>query len=626
MMKYWAFISYCHRDENWARWLHRAIEGYRVPGRLVGRSTRNGVVPTRLYPVFRDRDELPTSANLGESLLNALKQSRFLIVICSPEAAASRWVNEEVRAFKALGREDRVLCLVVEGEPNASDRRDSVQQECFPPAVRYRVSAEGLLGQERSESLAADARPGKDGRLDVKLKLLAGLLGVGLDELKQREKERQRAGLSLGLLFTGLFAALLLLPNGLILPLRSLVFDAYHRAAPRIPASQPVTIVEIDQKSLAAIGRWPWPRTVMAELVDRINAQRPAAIGIDLLMPEADALSPERLLGRVRPGDTALAEALSGRPTNDAVLARALTAANAVLAVAGTSGPTGMALRAPPFTVRDSRERDASGTYAALKVARYAGVLTSIDELDRAASGHGLISVEPEGGVIRRIPLVASIDDKLVPALAIEMLRAAIGAPSVRLHVSGSRVEDVATGDFVVPTEADGAVRVYYSLRNAVRFVSAVDVLDGKVDPARLAQKLVLIGVTGLGLLEYANTPVGERMPGSEIHAQLLENLYDGTLLHRPDWAPWLETAVFLLLGGWLVFATFRWKPHNVALLMAVGVVLPAAIAFIAFRAQRTLFDAATPAVGLMLLFGLLMSYAFFSTSARLPGPGAIDP
>ncbi len=117
----------------------------------------------------------------------------------------------------------------------------------------------------------------------------------------------------------------------------------------------------------------------------------------------------------------------------------------------------------------------------------------------------------------------------------------------------------------------------------------------------------MLIGVTGLGLHDYQNTPVGDRMPGSEIHAQLLENLYDGTLLRRPAWAPWLETAVFLLLGGWLVVATPRWKPRNAALLMAVGVVLPAAIAFIAFRTQRTLFDAATPAVGLMLLFGILL-------------------
>ena len=169
------------------------------------------------------------------------------------------------------------------------------------------------------------------------------------------------------------------------------------------------------------------------------------------------------------------------------------------------------------------------------------------------------------------------------------------------------KVQAVSTGDFIVPTEADGAVRIYYSRRNAARFVSAVDVLEGKVDPARLAQKLVLIGVTGLGLLEYQNTPVGERMPGSEIHAQLLENLYDDTLLRRPDWAPWLETALFLMLGGWLVYATPRWKPRNAALLMVAGVLLPAAVAFAAFRAQRVLFDAATPAVGLMLLFGVLL-------------------
>jgi len=165
-------------------------------------------------------------------------------------------------------------------------------------------------------------------------------------------------------------------------------------------------------------------------------------------------------------------------------------------------------------------------------------VLTSIETLDRAASGRGLISVDPEGGVVRRVPLAANVNGTLVPALAIEMLRVAIGAPSVRLHVSGSRAQAVSTGDFMVPIEADGAVRIYYSRRSAARFVSAIDVLDGKVDPARLAQKLVLIGVTGLGLLEYQSTPVGERMPGSEIHAQLLENLYDNTLLRRPDWAP----------------------------------------------------------------------------------------
>ena len=324
-------------------------------------------------------------------------------------------------------------------------------------------------------------------------------------------------------------------------------------------------------------------------------------------MPEADALSPERVLARAGKKDEALARALAGLPSNDAVLARALTDAGAVLAVAGMLEPTGMTLRAPPFSVRDASASAAAAAPVTPRLVRHAGALTSIDELDRAASGHGLISVDPDGGVIRRIPLAASIDGTFVPALAIEMLRIAVGAPAVRMQVSGATVQGIAIGDFAVPTESDGAVRIYYSRRMAHRFVSAIDVLEGRVDPASLQQKLVLIGVTGLGLLEYQNTPVGERMPGSEIHAQLLENLFDQTLLRRPGWAPMLEAALVLLLGGWLVFATPRWKPQSAALLMLSGVALPAALSFVAFRSELLLFDAATPAVGLMLLFGVLL-------------------
>jgi len=389
--------------------------------------------------------------------------------------------------------------------------------------------------------------------------------------------------------------------------LKSAWFDAYQSVAPRIPRSMPATVVEIDQKSLAAIGQWPWPRNVMAELVDAIRRDKPAAIALDILMPEADALSLERLAARPGKEDAALVNALAGRPSNDAVLARALAAAGAVLVVAGMPDPTHAPLRAPPVSTRDIGRSDAATTPVAPNLVQYPGVVTSIDALDSVASGRGLISVDPEGGVIRRIPLMGSFGGTLVPALAIEMLRVRLGLPSSQLLVSGPTVQGIALGDIVIPTEADGAVRIYYSHRRADRFVSAIDVLEGKVDPLRLERQLVLIGLTGVGLLEYQNTPLGERMPGSEIHAQLLENLYDDTLLRRPDWAPWLETALFLMLGGWLVYATPRWKPRNATLLAIVGVVLPATIAFGAFRAQRTLFDAATPAVGLMMLFGVLL-------------------
>lgn len=187
---YWAFISYSHADEKWADWLHKALETYGVPKVLVGKPSKHGPVPKRAFPVFRDRDELPSSADLGDKLTAALRQSRFLIVVCSPRAVASKWVNEEVKTFKSLGREDRVLCLIVDGEPYASDHPEWGLEECFPEPVRYHVDSARRVTGDRTEPIAADARKGKDGRANARLKLLAGMFGVNFSDLKQRDVER----------------------------------------------------------------------------------------------------------------------------------------------------------------------------------------------------------------------------------------------------------------------------------------------------------------------------------------------------------------------------------------------------------------------------------------------------
>jgi tetratricopeptide (TPR) repeat protein len=196
--RYRAFISYSHSDERWAGWLHRALETYRLPRHVAGRETAFGPVPERLVPVFRDREELATATNLGETLTRALAESAALVVICSPAAARSRWVNEEILTFKRLGREDRIFCLIVAGEPGASARPGTTDEECFPNALIYRIGPDGELTGERSEPIAADVRAGKDSRNDARLKLIAGLVGVSLDELKQREAQRrQRRGMLL---------------------------------------------------------------------------------------------------------------------------------------------------------------------------------------------------------------------------------------------------------------------------------------------------------------------------------------------------------------------------------------------------------------------------------------------
>jgi len=189
--QYKAFISYSHSDSRWASWLHKSLEAYRPPKQLVDKVTDRGPIPKRLAPIFRDREELASATDLGALLTAALSKSACQIVICSPRAARSRWVNEEILAFKRLGREDRIFCLIVDGEPNASDIPGQEDQECFPPALRFRLGPDGNLGQTRTEPIAADAREGKDGKNRAKLKLIAGLLGVGFDALRQRETQRR---------------------------------------------------------------------------------------------------------------------------------------------------------------------------------------------------------------------------------------------------------------------------------------------------------------------------------------------------------------------------------------------------------------------------------------------------
>ena len=186
-MKYWAFISYSHKDSAVADWLHKKLETYRVPSSLVGAATRDGTAPERLIPIFRDREELPTSSALGDNLQRSLQQSRYLVVICTPASAQSRWVEEEIRSFKGWHGRDRIIALIAGGVPNAADPA----QECFPHSLRFEGDSADPAAV-RIEPIAADLRPEGDGRERAFLKIAAGLLGVGFDDLYQREKRREQ--------------------------------------------------------------------------------------------------------------------------------------------------------------------------------------------------------------------------------------------------------------------------------------------------------------------------------------------------------------------------------------------------------------------------------------------------
>jgi tetratricopeptide (TPR) repeat protein len=185
--KYKAFISYSHTDQQWAKWVHRSIETYRVPKYLVGRKTTAGGISARLTPIFRDREDLPSAPDLSSPIHAALQNSENLIVVCSPASARSLYVNEEIKVFKSFGRSDRIFCVIVDGDPSAVGS----DSDCFAPALRTLYDEQGREQTGSTEPIAADARGEGDGKPLAHLKLIAGMLGLDLDDLRQREQQRK---------------------------------------------------------------------------------------------------------------------------------------------------------------------------------------------------------------------------------------------------------------------------------------------------------------------------------------------------------------------------------------------------------------------------------------------------
>lgn len=194
--QYKAYISYSHQNERWAKWLLQAIESYRVPRKLVGMTTKVGEVPARVRPVFRDRDELSSATDLGSTVHDALFNSENLLIICSPAAAKSHWVNEEIREFARLGKKDRIFCIIVEGEPDGTDE----DHACFPPAL----AEIGL-----KEPLAADVRNWADGKHLSRLKLISAMLGLSLDQLRRRDLQKRQKGWAMAAVASVVLAAVL---------------------------------------------------------------------------------------------------------------------------------------------------------------------------------------------------------------------------------------------------------------------------------------------------------------------------------------------------------------------------------------------------------------------------------
>jgi adenylate cyclase len=320
-------------------------------------------------------------------------------------------------------------------------------------------------------------------------------------------------------------------------------FDTAQRLWPRIEADNGVVIVAIDDESLAAKGQWPWPRTLVAELVRRIAAGKPSVLGLDILFAEPDRFSPPRLAETVPGLSPEVTAILAGLPGSDEQLGEAIATVPTVLVAA----PNREAAPAGPQRITTPVREQVSDPRPFL--VRYASMVRTVPEIAHGAISEGSVSAEPDlDGILRRVPLVVAVGGRLIPAFAAAVVALSNHQRSLVIRTGSQGVEHVIAGNAVAPTDRRGRATLHFAPPK-LRYFAAADVLDPEFDTAEFAGQIVLLGVTGLGIVDQKKTPLG-LMDGVQLHAQLIQSIRDGTLLQRPPAVIWVEIAVILLAAA----------------------------------------------------------------------------
>lgn len=435
---------------------------------------------------------------------------------------------------------------------------------------------------------------------------------------------RDAPALAAGLAALALVVLLQLADLGALERVRLAVFDAYQQAAPRDPAGADaarVAVVDIDEASIAKLGQWPWPRTELAELTDRLAQAGAAAIAFDIVLSEPDRTSPEEVaaLHRRLGTELALGEGFANLPGHDALLARSFAGAPVVTAYFLDRGGHGGAIEPKAgFTLH--------GTMPTRAVRRYDGAIQPLPVLEAAAQGNGFVSIEPDAdGIVRRAPLVAIHRGVLVPSLGLEAVRVARGDGSPDLTTSDGSGETLEApgaavslriGADVIPVNDAGEMWVHFARHTAHATLPAWRIIEGDMPDAELARavagRIVFIGGSAAGLQDLVATPLAERTAGVNVHAAAAGQILAGDFLERPDWAYGLELALVLLLGIALALLLPRLGAALGALAAVGGVGLVIGLSWLAFTRADYLLDPTYPVLALLVVYAVQTVAVFY--------------
>ena len=417
---------------------------------------------------------------------------------------------------------------------------------------------------------------------------------------------------------------------------RNLVFDQYNRWLPRHEQDSPVVFVDIDEASLARLGQFPWPRSVFADLVDKMTGYGSAAIAFDILFTEADRTAPAEILpvwenlrlSENAPEWQALRAAITAQITSpDDALARAMADAPVIMATMMSDEAARLAAPKAGIAVRAQGSSDTDGLDPMRNVPASSFAISNRDVLNDNALGLGSINARiDDDGIIRRASLLFRAGEHIYPSLALESLRVAQGAGSIVLRASDVRGEGsysagfglsrLKVGGLIAPIEPDGSMRLYFAESADIQTVSAYEILQPDFDMTRLAGKIAFIGTSAAGLKDIRATPLNPATPGVEVHIQTVQQMLAGTYLTRPIWVQMAEALATMLIGLGVVVMVYRFSLVPSIAFLGLALISGAAISWHQFSNHLVLIDPATPGLSIFLTF-LTAAFLHFLETAR---------
>jgi adenylate cyclase len=386
-------------------------------------------------------------------------------------------------------------------------------------------------------------------------------------------------------------------------------FDYMQRLLPVDEAPILVPVVTIDEASLRQLGQWPWSRKLISELLTRLMQAGAAVVGFDIVFAEPDRLSPGTLAREIAGLNPVTLAELELLPSNDSVFAETLKRSRAVLGrFAGTAGEVaaGGVLRKATFATIGPDPRPMMLAFGSL--------VSNLPQIEAAASGIGFISLEPEhDNLVRRVPSVIRIGDAILPTLSIEMLRVATGQRAIAVKSNAAGMTSLVIAGVEVPVDENGRMWLRALRHRPERYISAVDLLTGRVDAAMIAGRPVLIGATAAGLQDLRSTSLASNLPGVEVHAHLIENIIGQRHLFRPNYGYVMELSITLAVGLLLVvFLPMLGARWTLAALLAVGGAVLGGSVYL-LRAELLLVDPSYPLLSATLIYGFLVYASYIS-------------